>query len=90
MATLLTTPILIHSKEVTLTIEMRETNKVGHVKLLTNEIEALTHEMNKFDFVTPIFVVKLELTQIGPLKASNFWKFMVCLCDPSTLMLLHV
>ena len=83
MATPLTTPILIHSKEVTLTIEMRETNKVGHVKLFTNEIEALTHEMNKFDFVTPIFVVKSELT---PLKAPKIWKFMVCLCDPSTLM----
>ena len=54
---------------VTLTIEMRETNKVGHVKLLTNEIEALTHEMNKFDFVKPIFVVKSELTQIGPFKS---------------------
>ena len=38
---------------ITLTIEMRETNKVGHVKLFTNEIEALTHEMNKFGFVTP-------------------------------------
>ena len=62
----LTTPILIDYKEVTLTIEMRETNKVGHVKLFTNEIEALTHEMNKFDFVTPIFVVK---TQIGPSKS---------------------
>ena len=48
---------------------MRETNKVGHVKLFTNEIEALTHEMNKFDFVTPIFVVKSELTQIGPSKS---------------------
>ena len=84
MATPLTTPILIHSKEVTLTIEMRETNKDGHVKLFTNEIEALTtHEMKKFDFVTPISVVKSELTQIGP---PNFWKFMVCLCDPSTLM----
>ena len=58
-----------HSKEVTLTIEMRETNKVGHVKLFTNEIEALTHEMNKFDFVTPIFVGKSELTQIGPFKS---------------------
>ena len=57
------------NKEVTLTIEMRETNKVGHVKLFTNEIEALTHEMNKFDFVTPIFVVKSELTQIGPSKS---------------------
>ena len=63
------TPILIHSKEVTLTNEMRETNKVGHVKLFTNETEALTHEMNKFDFVTAIFVVKSELTQIGPFKS---------------------
>ena len=62
-------PYHTHSKEVTLTIEMRETNKVGHVKLFTNEIEALTHEMNKFDFVTPIFVVKSELTQIGPFKS---------------------
>ena len=69
MATPLTTPILIHSNEVTLTIEMRETNKVGHVKLFTNEIEALAQEMNKFDFVTPIFVVKSELTQIGPFKS---------------------
>ena len=69
VATPLTTPILIHSKEVTSTIEMRETNKVGHVKLFTNEIEALMHEMNKFDFVTPIFVVKSELTQIGPSKS---------------------
>ena len=82
----LTTPILIDYKEVTLTIEMRETNKVGHVKLFTNEIEALTHEINKFGFVTPIFVVKSELTQLVPLKAPNFWKFMVCLYDPSTLM----
>ena len=57
-----------HSKEVTLTIEMRQTNKVGHVKLFTNEIKALTQEMNKFDFMTPIFVVKSELTQIGPFK----------------------
>ena len=71
MATPLTTPIL-HSKEVTLTIEMRETNKVGRVKLFTNEIEALTHEMNKFDFVTPFFVVKSELTQIGPFKSPQF------------------
>ena len=31
--------------------------------------EALTHEMNKFGFVTPIFVVKSELTQIGPFKS---------------------
>ena len=31
----LTTPILVDYKEVTLTIEMRETNKVGHVKLFT-------------------------------------------------------
>ena len=69
LATPLTTPILIDYKEVTLTIEMRETNKVGHVKLFTNEIEALTHEMNKFDFVMPIFVVKSELTQIGPSKS---------------------
>ena len=83
MVTPFTTPILIDYKEVTLTIEMRETNKVGHVKLFTNEIEALAHEMNKFGFVTPIFVVK---SQIGPFKAPNFWKFMVCLCDPSTLM----
>ena len=79
----LTTPILI---DYTLTIEMRETNKVGHVKLFTNEIEALAHEMNKFGFVTLTFVVKLELTQLVPLKAPNFWKFMVCLYDPSTLM----
>ena len=64
---------------------MKETNKVGHVKLF-NEIEALAHEMNKFGFVTPIFVVKSELTQMVPLKAPNFWKFMVCLYDPSTLM----
>ena len=69
MATPLTTPILIDYKAVTLTIEMRETNKVGHVKLFTNEIEALTHEMNKFGFVTPVFVVKSELTQIGPFKS---------------------
>ena len=48
---------------------MRETNTVGHVKLFTNEIEALTQEMNKFGFVTPIFVVKSELTQIGPFKS---------------------
>ena len=82
----LTTPILVEYKEVTLTIEMRETNKVGHVKLFTNEIEALMHEMNKFGFVTSIFVVKSELTQLVPLKANNFWKFMVCLCDPSALM----
>ena len=60
---------LSHYKEVTLTIEMRETNKVGHVKLFANEIEALTHEMNKFGFVTSIFVVKSELTQIGPFKS---------------------
>ena len=76
VATPLTTPILIDYKEVTLTIEMRETNKVGHVKLFTNEIEALTHEMNKFGFVTPTFVVKSELTQLVPLKASisgNLW-----------------
>ena len=53
---------------------------VGHVKLFINEIEALTHEMNKFGFT---FVVKSELTQLVPLKA---WKFMVCLYDPSTLM----
>ena len=86
MATPLTTPILIDYKEVTLTIEMRETNKVGHVKLFTNEIEALAHEMNKFGFVTPIFMVKSELTQIGPFKAPNIWKFMVCLCGSSTLM----
>ena len=40
---------------------------VVHVKLFTNEIEALPHEVqNKFGFVTPIFVVKLEQTQIGP------------------------
>ena len=51
-----------------------------------DKIEALTHEMNKFGFVTPTFVVKSELTQLVPLKASNFWKFMVCLYDPSTLM----
>ena len=70
MATPLTTPILIHSKEVTLTIEMRETNKIGQMSNFSlNEIEALTHEMNKFDFVTPIFVVKSELTQIGPSKS---------------------
>ena len=86
MATPLTTPTLIDYKEVTLSIEMRETNKLGHVKLFTNEIEALAHEMNKFGFVTPIFVVKSELTQIGSSKVPNFWKFMVCLCDPSTLM----
>ena len=86
VATPLTTPILIDYKEVTLTIEMRATNKVGHVKLFTNEIEALTHEMNKFGFVTLTFVVKSELTQLVPLKAPNFWKFMVCLYDPSTLM----
>ena len=55
-------PILIDYKEVTLTIEMRETKRVGHVKLFTNEIEALTHEMNKFGFVTPIFVVKSKVT----------------------------
>ena len=54
----LTTPTLIDYREVTLTIEMRETNKVGHVKLFTNEIEALAHEMNKFGFMTPIYVVK--------------------------------
>ena len=72
----LTTPILFDYKEVTLTIEMRE----------TNFSEALTHEMNKFGFVTRTFVVKSELTQLVPLKASNFWKFMVCLYDPSTLM----
>ena len=60
---------LPHYKEVTLTIEMRETNKVGHVKLFTNEIEALTHEMNKFGFVTPIFVANSGLTQIGPFKS---------------------
>ena len=72
----LTTPTLIDYKEVTLSIEMRETNKLGHVKLFTNEIEALAHEMNKFGFVT----------QIGSSKVPNFWKFMVCLCDPSTLM----
>ena len=64
-------------------IEMRETNKVGHVKLFTNEIEALTHEMNTFGFVTTIFVVKSELIQI---ESPYFWKFMVCLCAPSTLM----
>ena len=53
-----------------MTIETRETNKVGHVKLFTNEIEALNkHEMNEFGFVTPIFVVKSELTQIGPFKS---------------------
>ena len=86
VATPLTTPTLIDYKEVTLSIEMRETNKLGHVKLFTNEIEALAHEMNKFGFVTPIFVVKSELTQIGSSKVPNFWKFMVCLCDPSTLM----
>ena len=63
------TLILIDHKEVTLTNEMRETNKVSHVKLFTNEIEALTHEMNEFVFVTPIFVVKSELTQIGPFKS---------------------
>ena len=63
-----------------LTIEMRETNKVGHVKLFTNEIEALTHEMNKFGFVTPIFVVKSELTQLVPLKAPNLW--FVCVIHP--------
>ena len=81
MATPLATPILI---EVTLTIEMRESNKVGRIKLFTNEIEALTHEMNKFGFGTPIFVVKLELIhKLVPYKAPNF---MVCLCDPSTLM----
>ena len=51
---------------------------MGHakLKLFTNEIDALTHEMNKFGFVTPIFVVKSV-----PLKAPKFWKFMVCLCD---------
>ena len=86
MATPLTTPTLIDYKEVTLSIEMRETNKLGYVKLFTNEIEALAHEMNKFGFVTPIFVVKSKLTQIGSSKVPNFWKFMVCLCDPSTLM----
>ena len=53
--------ILIDYKEVTLTIEMREITKVGHVKLFTNEIEALTHEM-KFGCLTPIFVVKSGLT----------------------------
>ena len=83
VATPLTTPILIDYKEVTLTIEIRQTNKVGHVKLFINEIEALTHEMNKFGFMTPTFVVKSELTQLVPLKAP---KFMVCLYDPSTLM----
>ena len=62
-------PILIDYKELTLTIQMRETNKVGHVKLFTNEIDALAHEMNKFGFVTPIFVVKSELTQIDPYKS---------------------
>ena len=65
MVTPLITPILIDYKEVTSTIEMRD----GHVKLFTNEIEALAHEMNKFGFVTPIFVVKSELTQIGPFKS---------------------
>ena len=50
----LTTPIIDY-KAVTLTIEMRETNKVGHVKLFTNEIEALPHGMNKFGLVKPIF-----------------------------------
>ena len=82
------TPYHTHTnyKEVTLTVEMRQTNKVGHVKLFINEIEALAHEMNKFGFVTPTFVVKSELTQLVPLKAPNFWKFMVCLYDPSTLM----
>ena len=70
VATPLTTPILIDYKEVTLTIEMRETNKVGHVKLFTNEIEALTHVMNKFGFVTLTFVVKSELTQlVRPFKS---------------------
>ena len=62
---------------------MRETNKVDHVKLFTNEIEALTHEMNKFGFVTPIFVVKSELTQLVPLKAlisGNLW--FVCVIYP--------
>ena len=66
----LTTPILIEYKEVTLTIEMRETNKVGHVKLFTNEIEALMHEMNMFGFVTSIFVVKSELTQLVRFKSQ--------------------
>ena len=66
VATPLTTPILIDYKEVTLTIELRETNKVGH---LTNEIEALAYEMNKFGFVTPNFVINSELTQIGPFKS---------------------
>ena len=75
MATPLTTPILIDYKEVTLTIEMRETNKVGHVKLFTTEIEALTHEMNKLGFVTPIFVVKSELTQIGLFKSPIYGFF---------------
>ena len=81
-------PHTIDYEEVlTLTIEIRETNKVGHVKLFTNEIEALAHEMNKFGFMAPIFVIKSELTQIGPFKSPyNFWKFMVYLCDPSTLM----
>ena len=50
-------------KEVT--TEMRETNKVGHVKHFTNGIEALTQEINTFGFVTPIFVVKSELARIG-------------------------
>ena len=70
MATPLTTPILDY-KEVNLTIEMRETNKVGHVKLFTNEIEVRTHEheMNKVGFVTSIFVAKSELTQIGSFKS---------------------
>ena len=42
---------------------------MGHVKLFSNEIEALTHEMKKFGFATPIFVVKSEITQIGPFKS---------------------